>query len=333
MSDRPVRWAIIGPGGIARKFAAALPAVAGARLVAVASRDCGRARIFARENNAERSTDSVAAVAEARDIDAVYVATPHPFHCAPALACLAAGKAVLVEKPLALNAAQVESLVAASRQHQAFLMEAMWTRFLPAWRTVAEWIAAGRIGEPRLVSADFGFRCGWDPHSRLLNRDLAGGALLDVGVYTLAAANSIFPGPPLGIAGFAHLGATGVDEQSVAVLSWPSGQLARLAAAVRTVTAGDCRIDGTEASIHLPQFWRATRAILTRGDQTETIDGPHERNGFEYQIREVHRCLADGLIESPVMPQGDSLTIAGIMDALRRQWGLRYPGEDGAASS
>ncbi len=333
MNPPTIRWAIIGPGSIARTFAAALPMVAGAELVAVASRDLARAQAFASKHQARLAVDSIAAVAEADDIDAVYVATPHPHHCAPALTCLAAGKAVLVEKPLALNAAQVGSLIAASHRHRAFLMEAMWTRFLPAWRTAAEWIHTGRIGEPRLVSADFGFRCGWDPHSRLLDPALAGGALLDVGVYTLAAANAVFPGPPLGVAGFAHLGATGVDEQSVAVLSWPGGRLARLAAAVRTATAGDCRIDGTEGSIHLPQFWRATRATWTSGDKSEIFDGPHESNGFEYQIREVHRCLADGLIESPVMPHADSLTIAGVMDALRRQWGLRYPGEDGTASS
>ncbi len=323
-----VRWGILGPGNIARKFAKGLTAVPGASLAGVASRSLDRARAFADEHGCPRAYGSHADLAGDPDIDAVYIATPHPQHLAAARLCLEAGKAVLCEKPITVNAHQLEELIALAQARQVFLMEAMWTRFLPAMAQVRAWLAEGAIGEPRLVTADFGFRCGWDPSSRLLDPANAGGALLDVGVYVLALAGMVFAGNPERIAGFAHIGESGVDEQAALILGWAGGRLASLTCAVRTATPQGARIDGTDGSITVPGFWHATSASL-HGAAGRTVDVnlPHVGNGSEYQTIEVARCLAAGLTESPIMPLAESLAIQRSMDELRRQWGLRYPFE------
>ncbi len=323
----PVRWGIIGPGSIAAKFATALAAVPGCQLVAVASRSVEKAKTFA----ATHGGTAYASPAELCDdpaVDAVYVATPHMHHHAAARLALLHGKAVLCEKPITINAGQLEDLIELAAERRVFLMEAMWSRFLPVARQVQAWLAAGAIGEPRLVSADFGFRCGWDPASRLLNPALAGGALLDVGVYVLSFAGMVFGSRPERVTGFAHLGETGVDEQAAMVVGWSGGRLASLTCAVRTSTSHLARISGTEGAIIVPDFWHATRAeLVPASGPATTVELPLPGNGFEAQIIEVARCLAAGLTESTIMPLADSLVVQRTMDDLRRQWGLRYPGE------
>ncbi len=321
-----IRWGIIGPGNIARKFADGLKAVPDAALVAIGSRDETRARTFAAQYGAAHAFGSYAELAEAPDIDAVYIATPHPHHAAPAMACLESGKAVLCEKPFTVNAPELEAVIARARARNVFLMEAMWTRFLPVMADVRAWIDSGRIGEPRLVQADFGFRCGWNPAGRLLNPNLAGGSLLDVGVYTISFASWVFGGRmPVQVSGAAHIGATGVDEQMAAVLRYDKGELAALISAVQTATPHVATILGTAGRIQVgPPFWRATTASLTAGSDTETIERPHAANGYEYEAMEVGRCLRAGLSESPGMHLDESLQIMRIMDLLRGQWGLKY---------
>jgi len=328
MTDHAVRWGLIGPGNIARQFVKGLTAVPGASLVAVASRSRERAAAFAAEHGGGRAYVSPAELAADPGVDAVYVATPHPQHHATVRACLEAGKAVLCEKPITVNADELEDLIAVAHNRRAFLMEAMWTRFLPAMAKTRAWLAEGAIGEPRMVTVDFGFRCGWDPRSRLLDPQQAGGSLLDVGVYVLALASMVLGPQPERVAGFAHIGDSGVDEQAAMILGYPGGRLASLTCAVRTNSPQIARIDGTDGSITVPDFWRATRTTL-RGaaGRSETAEFPHRSNGYEYQAIEVARCLAAGLTESPVLPLTESLAIQRTMDGLRRQWGLRYPFE------
>jgi predicted dehydrogenase len=322
-----VRWGILAPGRIAQKFADALTAVEGAQLVAVASRSADRAREFAAKNGGARAYGSYADLAADREVDAVYVASPHVGHADHACLCLEAGKAVLCEKPMFINAAGVRRMIACSRAHRAFLMEAMWTRFLPVTRTVCKWLEEGRIGEPRMLTADFGFRCGWDPSSRLLNPDLGGGSLLDVGVYTLLYATMVF-GHPESVMGEAHIGATGVDEQAAFVLRFGGGRLASLTCGVRTASPQTARIAGTEGEIVVERFWCMPAATLRRGkDEPQREASVYRKNGFEYEIDEVHRCLAAGAIESALMPVDESLAVATAMDSLRARWGLRYPAE------
>jgi predicted dehydrogenase len=203
-------------------------------------------------------------------------------------------------------------------------MEAMWARFNPVTVQVRRWIAEGRIGEPRMLAVDFGFRSAWNPEGRLLNPALAGGALLDVGVYVLAYASMIF-GRPAEIRATAHIGETGVDEQTAMVLKYPGGQLATLTCAVRTPSPQAARIDGTEGAIEIPAFWRApaARLILPNQDPVEATGD----FGFRYEIAEAMSCLAAGQTESPNMPLDETLAIAETMDEVRRQIGLKYPFE------
>jgi predicted dehydrogenase len=257
------------------------------------------------------------------EVDVVYVATPHPFHKEHTLLCLEGGKAVLCEKPMAVHAGQVREMVAAARENGLLLMEAMWSRFNPVLVQVQQWLAEGRIGEVRMLTADFGFRTGWNPEGRLLNPALAGGALLDVGVYVVSLASLVFGGAPEQVQATAHIGETGVDEQTAMVLKYKGGGLALLACAIRTATPHAARIDGTEGAIEVPRFWHPTTAWLVRPGQ-EPIEATGAL-GYHYEAAEVMACLREGRTESEVMPLDESISIAETMDQVRAQIGLIYP--------
>jgi predicted dehydrogenase len=322
------RWGILGPGAIAKAFATGLAALPDARLVAVGSRSIGRAEEFARQFGAPRAYGSYAELAGDPDVDAIYVASPHPFHMEHAVLCLQAGKAVLCEKPLAVNAAQARTMIAASHAAGSFLMEAMWTRYLPAVQAVREWIRAGRIGAVLRLEADFSFRGGWDPESRHLNPALAGGGLLDVGVYVIALAYWVFGQEPVEVKSMARIGKTGVDEQAAILFRYPDDALAVLTCGVRIQGPIHARITGTEGEIEIPApFFRAENAILRKGGQEEVANHPHLANGYEYEAMEVARCVRGGLLESPDMSHAESLAIMKQMDSIRSGWGVRYPFE------
>ena len=219
-------------------------------------------------------------------------------------------------------------MIACAREQKKFLMEAMWTRFLPVIVKVREWLAEGAIGEVRMLTADFGFRTGWNPQGRLLNPELAGGGLLDVGVYTVAIAYMVFGQVPSAIASLAYMGETGVDEQAAMLLRYESGQLAILSCAVRTSTAHEARIMGTEGSIHIPAFWHSTSATLSRsGKEPVHVDMPFAGNGYNCEAVEVMHCLRAGKLESDVMPLDESLSIVETLEQIRAQWELKYPME------
>jgi len=323
------RWGILGPGSIARKFADGLGCLDDQALVAVGSRDRGRAKEFADAYGAERAHGSYEALAADDGVDAIYVATPHPFHCDPTILCLEAGRPVLCEKPLAVNAREVARMVQASKDTGSFLMEAMWTRFLPVYEDIRGWLDGGAIGEPRMVEATFGFRGGWNPDHRLLDPDLAGGALLDVGIYVLSFAFWVFGEAPEEVRALGHLGETGVDEQTGIVLKFSGGRIASLTCAVRTKTMHDARIYGTDGHVAIdPSFWRATTAHLVAGEREETAERPHRGNGYEYEAIETAHCVGEGLIESPGMTHAQSRELMATMDEIRAQLGLRYPFEE-----
>jgi predicted dehydrogenase len=323
-----IRWGILGAGRIAHRFAEAVASLPDAEVAAVGSRAADTAARFAGQHAIPRAHASYEALADDPAVDAVYVATPHPMHMANSLLCLNAGKAVLCEKPFAVNAAQAQAMAAAAREKKVFLMEAMWTRFLPGIVKARELIAAGAIGEPRMLMADFGFRAAVDPKGRLFDPALGGGALLDVGVYCMSLASMIF-GQPARVTGLAELGSTGVDEQAVMALGYPGGQLALLATAVRTTTQREAWIHGTAGAIKLHEPWYAPAALslVKPGQGEEVLPAPFEGNGFNYQAAEVGACLRAGKLESAVMPLDESIGILRAMDSLRSQWGLRYPME------
>ncbi len=321
-----IRWGILGLGTIAKAFVTGLRVVTDAEVVAVGSRSLEKAQAFAADYHVPRAHGSYAALVADPDVDVIYIATPHPMHLGDVELCLNAGKAVLCEKPMAVNCKQVERMVSLARTNKIFLMEAMWTRFLPMMVHIRKWLADGAIGEARQVSADFGFRGAWEPQGRLLNPDYAGGALLDVGIYPIAFAAMVFGSQPHYIGGCAHIGKTGVDEQAVMALGFSGGGQASLRCAIQTQSPQNARIDGTAGSIVIHnEFWKATKATLFAQGKEETVELPFLANGYEYEAMEVGRCIRAGLTESPTMPLSESLALMDILDRLRKQWGLTYP--------
>ncbi len=316
-----------GTGSIAQKFATGLTALSDVEIAAVGSRTQEAADRFAAQFNIPRRHASYEALASDPDVDAIYIGTPHNLHCENTLMCLDAGKPVLCEKPFAINSGEVQKMIARAREKKIFLMEAMWTRFLPTLVRTREIIAAGTIGEVRMLTADFGFRTSVNPEGRLFNPANGGGALMDVGVYPVALAHMLF-GTPSRIMSQAALGQTGVDEQSGYLLGFPKGQLALLSSAVRTNTQQEARIAGTEGLIRLPDWWHGHSLTLSvNGKPDEIIDLPYEGNGYNYEAAEVGRCLREGKLQSEVITLDESLAIINTMDTLRAQWGLKYPME------
>ena len=322
-----MRWGVAGPGGIAVRFAEAMQLVEGSEIVAVASRSQERADAYGDRFGVPRRYADYGALASDDGVDAVYVATPHSRHEPDTLTYLRAGKHVLCEKPLALNADQVERMIAAAREQGVFLMEALWSRFLPAYRILADLLASGRIGQPLLVEADFGFRIPVAQDHRLFDPAQGGGALLDLGIYPLNLCQFVL-GNPERITADAALGSTGVDEHVIAVLGYPDGAAAVAKAAVRMPMACTGRIAGTDGWIELPAFMHCPDHLtVNSGGSIERIEAAWEGDGLQFQVIDMQQRIEAGLTESPLMPLTDSLGLAKTMDAIRRQIGLVYPDE------
>ena len=327
MADK-LRWGILATGHIARKFAQGVRQTDCSEVVAVGSRTQAKADAFGKEFGIPHRHGSYEALAADADVEAVYVATPNPMHAENTLLCLRNRKAVLCEKPFAVNAAQARQMIDSARAAGLFLMEAMWTRFLPPIREAKRLVDSGAVGELRMIMADFGFRGEWDPARRTLNADLAGGGLLDVGIYPISL-SSMFFGQASAVAAEAHIGATGVDEQAGMVVKYAGGRISVMAAGVRTQTPMEAWLLGAEGRIHLHnQWWRGSPlTLMVNGKDPETVAPPVAGNGFNYQIEEVERRLAAGKTESDIMPLDETLSIMTLMDDIRAQWGLKYPME------
>ncbi len=321
-----IRWGILGTGYIAGAFAKDLKRASGAELIAVGSRARKTADAFGDEFGVPRRHSRYEALAEDPHVEAVYVATPHHLHCANTLMCLNAGKAVLCEKPFAINAREAREMVATARERELFLMEAMWTRFFPAMDKVRALLDDGAIGDVRMVTGDFGFRAAGDERGRLVDPAAGGGPPLDVGVYPVSLASMVL-GAPSRIAALAHLGETGVDEQAGILLGHDAGQLAILHSAVETETPQEAAILGTEGRIRIaPRFWCPSRLVISReGKDDEALEFPYEGQGYQFEADEVMTCLREGRAESALMPLDESVEVMETLDRIRAEWGLRYP--------
>lgn len=328
MADKKMKWGILAAGSIAGQFVADLAFANHAEALAVGSRSLEKARAFADKFGIARAYGSYEELLADPDIDVVYVATPHPYHKENVLSVLRAGKPVLCEKPFTINASELEEMIGYARANKLFLMEAMWTRFLPPIRKVREWLEEGRIGEVRLVKADFGFRAGWEPEGRLLNLSLGGGALLDAGIYPISFASMVLGANPKQVQSTAHLGETGVDEHFSVLLTYENGVTASLNGAVRLGLNNDACIYGTSGKIHIPGFLSAKTATLyVDGEEAETFTDDREAKGYVFEAEAVGEALCAGLTECKEIPLDESLAIMRILDQLRGQWGLRYPSE------
>ncbi len=326
---KTIRWGILGTGGIARKFADGLALIPDASLTAVGSRTLSAAEAFGSAYKIPHRHGSYKALMEDSDVDVIYVATVHPLHCENSLGCLSAGKAVLCEKPFTINTGEAEKVVALARQKRLFLMEAMWTRYFPAFVKIRSLLAEGALGEVRQVQADFGMKPEFNPKSRLFDPALGGGALLDLGVYPVSLASMVFGEVPRRILSAATLGSTGVDEQSAAVMEYSAGRLAVVSCSLRYASPQEAHILGTNGRIRIHRpWWYADTITLTRqGREDETIRLPYIGNGYAHEAMEVMDCLRGGRLESDVMPLDETLHIMQTLDAIRTEWGFKYPGE------
>ncbi|CAN5822213.1 Gfo/Idh/MocA family oxidoreductase [soil metagenome] len=328
-SDRNIRWGIIGAGKIAHHFANGLKAVPDAELVAVGSRARATAAAFGEEFDVPRRHASYTQLVADPEVDVVYVATPHQDHRASTVLCLNAGKPVLCEKPFAINAGEAREMVDTARARGLFLMEAMWTRYRPVMVKVRELLESGALGEIRYLSANIGWKNPFDPLFRLYNPDLGGGALLDGGVYPVSFASMVL-GTPHTIASAVSLGETGVDEQAAIAFGYSSGAVASIGVTVQTNSVNLGFIFGTEGRIEILHDWHRPESMtfVPFDGEPQRFDYPQtEGNGYQYEAIEVGRCLRAGLLESPVMPLDETISIMETMDTLRAQWGVRYPME------
>lgn len=324
-----VHWGILGTGKIAHLVASDLHRLPDATLTAVGSRSQDRADAFGNEFDIPRRYASYDALVADEDVDVVHVATPHTYHVEHAAMALEAGRAVLCEKPLAINARQGEQLIETARAHDQFLMEAMWTRFLPVMEDVRRLVHREQVlGDIHLLQADIGVVEAFDPENRLFDPALGGGALLDLGVYPMAFAFDLF-GSPEAVSSSAVLGSTNVDEQCAVIFRYENGQQAVWHASVRADAGRTCVIAGTEGRLRGRRaWWKGAPFELELNDgTTETIAQPFEGNGYQFEADHVIQCLREGRTESPVMPLGESHALLQTADSLRAEWGVTYPQE------
>ncbi|WP_432985035.1 Gfo/Idh/MocA family protein [Dactylosporangium sp. CA-233914] len=323
MSDR-IRWGVLSTGYIATMFAKDLRLLPDADLVAVGSRSTEAAERFAAAHGVARAYGSWQALVEDPEVDAIYVATPHTAHYEASMLALRAGKAVLCEKPFTLAVAESEEMIATARAGGVFLMEAMWMRCIPAIRRMVELVGDGAIGEPVAVHADFGMQGPFPETSRLRDRELGGGALYDVGIYPVTFAH-LFLGAPASVQAWARMSAGGVDENTGLLFGYDSGAVAALTCSLLGDSARTGTVTGTLGRIDVKRdFFHPHGFTLWRGGAVEEFTLPYEGAGYQFEAAEVHRCLREGLLESPLVPLDSTLGILRLLAEISGKIGLDY---------
>lgn len=320
-----VRWGILAPGHIAHKFAQDLARVEGAKLMAVASRDLDRAKEFADEYDAPYAYGSYAELADCPELDVVYVASPHVGHHAHTLLCLNAGLAVLCEKPFGMSLGEVKEMTALARSKNLFLMEAMWSRFMPTTLKTLELIRAGAIGKVLGVRADFGFKALKDPRKRLFNKELGGGALLDIGIYPLFWSYAML-GMPKTIKASALFSDTDVDVSTGMVLTYDADAFAFLDCTLLARTDCEAIVYGELGCIRVHGRWHNSQALTLEltDSEPEELAFVREAHGYNYEIESANHALSAGLTENPDWSHQDSLNLMTLLDRVREEIGLSY---------
>lgn len=328
-------WGVIGPGGIANRFAGALAAVPGARLAAVFARDAAKGLVYAeqwkRDGEPARVTTDLADLLADPAVDAVYIATPHSHHGQYVRAALLAGKAVLCEKPLVTSLEEGQALIALAREQGVFLMEALWTRFLPAYDVAGRMLREGAIGELRAMNSTFCFSSAYDPAHRNWNPALAGGSLWDIGIYNLAVTrwvlqqmnDGVCP-EPLSIDVATKLAPTGVDAAVTVTMHFPGDVTSQFRCGFDASSVNAFEALGSKAGLRFPMdFWGSEVVeLVTRKAPAERTEAPYVINGFEGEIAEAQTCIRAGLLESPRMPHSETLGLLSWTDAIR----AKFPG-------
>jgi predicted dehydrogenase len=327
-----LRWGIIGAGIIAEKMAGALQLNPDSKLYAIASKTPEKARQFAHNHDVEKAYSYQELVADPK-VDIVYIATTHNFHFENACLALKAGKHCLIEKPITVNARQAKILQEMASRKKLFLMEAMWSRFLPSLVHLKNQLNSGIIGKVRCLSFSFG---GFTPPKyakRLRDPELAGGVTLDMGIYPISIACYLLGELPAEIKSMTEMSKTGVDELSSYLFRFPSGCFATITTSFNLLMRNEALLYGMDGYISFPDFHVGTKFTVQKHNgerkvQTEKeIQTAQVENGFVYQVEEVTRCIRAGMYESTVMPVSESITIMEIMDKMRADWGFQYPFE------
>ena len=320
-----IRVGIIGAGWIAHKMAQALAPLKEAEVLAIASRSQEKAQEFADEYGIAKAYGSYEELVSDADVDLVYIATPHSHHYQHTRLALEHNKPVLVEKAFTANAAEAKELLDMARERKLFITEAIWTRYMPLSHKVTELMKSGIIGEPRILTATLCYMM--ENKERIVRPDLCGGALLDLGVYVLNFARMYFGTDIARTVTNCHLGPTGMDMMESISLSYADGKMANLQAGCLTLNDRQGIIAGVDGyirvdNVNCPELIEVYRNY----ELVERIERPADMvNGYEYQVLECKRCLEEGLLESPMMPHAETLSIMEQMDALRKEWGVKYP--------
>ncbi len=322
---RTYNWGIIGLGKIANKFAHDLQLAKDASLYAVASRSIEKATEFGQKYNAKQCYGSYDELLNDPNIEVVYIATPHAYHCELAIAAMERGKAVLCEKPIGVNKDEVEKMITTSKEQNVFLMEALWSRFIPATEKLHSFIENKAIGELKMVRADFGFKGEFDPTKRLFNKELGGGALLDLGIYPIFF-SVLALGVPTEIKALATMFPTNVDSSCTLIFGYGNDQSAILDISLLTDTPVECWIHGTKGSLKMSNPFHHSKEIslYKNRELVETYTVDYVGLGYYHEIIEVQECLSNGKIESEKVPLSLSSELITIMDKIRSQIGLEY---------
>ncbi len=322
-----INWGIIGTGNIAHKLASDMQYVSDGCLYAVASRSQQKANSFAQEFGIPKAYESYEKLAADPDVQAVYIATPHSDHYASTLMILRNNKAVLCEKPLAVNAQQAKEMVRVARENNVLLLDALWSVFLPGMLKVQEWISAGLIGELKLISSEFGFTSEVNPDGRLYDPGLAGGALLDIGIYTILLPYWIYQSKPERLEALSKMTDTGVDEQTGILMSFPGGRIAQSTCGISIPLKNNSTIYGTKGYIHMPEYWKAQKICLKSENKEELFEDKRPSWGYDFEVREVNRLIKEGKKESSIVSYKKSIELIEILDETRAKIGLKYPFE------
>jgi len=329
MKGSKIRWGILGCGRIARKFAADLRLVNDAELTAIASRNKQTLELFTKDFPCKHLHNSYESLAANKEVDVIYIATPHSHHYEHTMLCLNHNKAVLCEKAFAINSRQAIEMIKTAKERKIFLMEALWTKFLPHYKKLQELLQQKTLGDIKSVLVNFGFKTSDKSPQRLFDPLLGGGTLLDIGIYNVFMTLSIL-GKPDAIEATMIAAPTGVDEQIAVLFKYNNGAMAQLFSSFATNLPTQAEINGTEGCITLTTRFYEPSATIQLSKKI-----PYEREiiavekeagfGYHYEARHVNECLKKGLVESPVMTHADTLLLMEILDSIRNKARIEYP--------
>jgi dihydrodiol dehydrogenase / D-xylose 1-dehydrogenase (NADP) len=322
-----IRFSAIGLGTISHTFAKEFEYITGGTIVACGSRDISKAKEFAEQYNIPSFGDYDHAVYH-ENVDCVYIGTPHNHHFEWAKKALEAGKHVFCEKPITVNAAELRELLEIQAEKKVFLMDAMWTYFLPGTVQAKKWVDEGKIGEVKFVSIDFSYPAKYDLEGRLYNANLAGGALLDIGVYPIYTTFHFLGHNYNAMHCFGEVGPTGVDEATSIMMDYENAK-ANLYCSIKMRTRNEAAIFGTKGHVRIPLFWMNKGAQLynIENELVEDYKDTHPCHGFKWETEHVIDCINKGLTESPIVPLERTLAVMDTMDIVRDRIGLKYPFE------